>query len=339
MGFIRNFIANVTMIILSVAFALIAGEIGLRTYVGIINGAENQKEHWAYITYAESRRIYGYHPNNERLGTNSWGFRDREFDITKDEGEKRIIMLGDSILAAMEIHRNETVSSFLEADLRQTTGSNYKAYNLGVTGYNVSQSLATLKEVGLKLSPDIVVYNLCLNDSDPVYNVTQQGLFVTAEISAFTDINLRTIVGSSYLLTFLKVKMIHLLRNVNPDLIMTLNNPQLIINKRISERAWSSMKAKIQKMHDVAVKNGAYFLVAIYPYASQVGRTASELLPQSDLKLFFESSDITFIDLIDVYASAERNMFVDSEVHLNAYGTERIAQVLAMKVISLDSEE
>jgi lysophospholipase L1-like esterase len=328
------------MVILSFVLAFIVGEIGLRAYVGIINdSADDKSTHKAFRTYAGSGRVYGYHTSNERLETNSWGFRDREFDTTKDTGEKRIVMLGDSITAAMEVHRNETIPRFLEVGLRQATGNNYTVYNLGVTGYNVSQSQATLNEVGLKLSPDIVVYNLCLNDSDPIHRLTQSGLFVAAEISAFTDINLRTIVGSSYVLTFIKVQVINLLRKTNPNLINMLNNPELSINKRVSERAWSTMKTKIQEIRDVVVKNDAHFLVAIYPYASQVGRPASELLPQRDLVLFLELSDISFIDLIDVYASAERNMFIDSEVHLNAYGTERVAQALVERVISLDSEK
>jgi len=336
----RNFIVGVVMATLSIVLVLIAFEIGLRTYMLILeNKIDTQDVFRAYTKNVGAGRMYGFRPDSERLKTNSWGFRDIEFNITKDEGEKRIIMLGDSITAATELPRNETVSVFLEKDLRQTTKSNYTVYNLGVTGYNVSQSLATLNEVGLKLSPDLVVLNLCLNDSDPTLNLTKHGLMITANISGFSDINLRTFIGSSYALTFIKKKLINLAKNFFPDLINTLNNPKLFINKRVSEQAWSVMKAEILKIRDIVAKNDADYLVVIYPYASQVDRPVSELLPQRDLKSFFDSSGISFVDLINVYATAERSMFIDNIIHLNAYGTERIAQALTMEVISLDGNE
>jgi hypothetical protein len=98
------------------------------------------------------------------------------------------------------------------------------------------------------------------------------------------------------------------------------------------------MKAEIQKIRDVAVNGNAQFLVAVYPYASQLGRPASELLPQRDLELFFDSLDISFIDLIDVYATAETSMYIDNLLHLNAYGAEHVALALAVEVISVDSK-
>jgi hypothetical protein len=48
--------------------------------------------------------------------------------------------------------------------------------------------------------------------------------------------------------------------------------------------------------------------------------------------------DISFIDLIDVYATAETIIYIDNLLHLNAYGAEHVALALAVEVISVDSK-
>lgn len=100
-------------------------------YVGTINDGYSEEGAQFFQSFTGSGRVYGYKPRNERLETNSWGFRDREFDITKNEGENRIIMLGDPIMAATEIKRDVIVPSFLESSLAQTAESDYTVYNLG----------------------------------------------------------------------------------------------------------------------------------------------------------------------------------------------------------------
>jgi lysophospholipase L1-like esterase len=330
MRLIKNIVSNSLLFLFSITATLLLCEVGFRTYVWVIDpkiGPQTQ----AFISVrAKSNRVYQYRKNSKNFLTNSMSFRDREFEVFDDDF--KVVMLGDSIMSAMELPPDDSVPSNLDVILNSQLNQSVRVFNLGTTGYNAAQNFATLDEVGLALNPDIVVLNLCLNDSDPVLRRHKRGLIVTAEISNFSDINLRTIVGSSYVLTFLKKQVIALIYNSNPKLIAQLNDPQLIINQRVEESAWSDMKDYVVRTRDLAVADGADFFVAIYPYASQVGLPPAELLPQRDLQSYFDDHGIASIDLAGTYESSEEDMFVDKTLHLNAHGTQRVAETLAREL-------
>jgi len=257
---------------------------------------------------------------------NSAGFRGREFSIEKSQDVYRIVMLGDSITFGAGVAQNETVPYFLEQLLSSRHDqTSYEVYNLGIAGYNTGQELATLREVGLKYQPDLVVLNICLNDSDPVREVWKAGLFQNASIKSFKDINLRTVLGASYFLTFAKYKAIAAIRKYHPHALESLNNPVLFVNKRITESAWSVMKNDMLSISRESLANDAQFVAVIYPYRSQIALTREELAPQNDLLAFFRHHGIKVFDAINLYKSSKHEMFNDNVVHLSAYGCNRVA--------------
>lgn len=183
----------------------------LRLYVQVKAAETTQTaEAGVIVSLPDSARVYALRPGlGPPVGTNGHGFRGEPVDVEKPVGVHRIVMLGDSITFGNAVEWNETFSFILQQMLNERAGSRkFEVLNLGVSGYNTRQELATLSELGLRYSPDLIVLNVCLNDSDPVKTVSPIGLINEAGVREFSDINVRTVIEASYLLTALKYALI-----------------------------------------------------------------------------------------------------------------------------------
>jgi len=97
---------------------------------------------------------------------NSLGFRDdREYAVAKRTGTFRILVLGDSVTFGHGSVFEHTYPLLLEKRLKAWKPDvDWQVWNLGVPGYNTSQELAYLLEVGATYRPDLVVVGFYAND-------------------------------------------------------------------------------------------------------------------------------------------------------------------------------
>lgn len=96
--------------------------------------------------------------------TNALGFRStRNDDLEKSPKTFRILILGDSVTFGHgAVH---DYPSLLEPLLKQWRPDvDWQVWNLGVPGYNTSQELAHLLEVGPTFKPDLVIVGFFIND-------------------------------------------------------------------------------------------------------------------------------------------------------------------------------
>jgi hypothetical protein len=96
--------------------------------------------------------------------TNNLGFRDdRDYDLAKPAGTFRILVLGDSVTFGHgSVH---TYPRLLEDALREWRPDvGWQVWNLGVPGYNTTQVLVHLLDVGPSFQPDLVVVAFYEND-------------------------------------------------------------------------------------------------------------------------------------------------------------------------------
>ncbi len=92
------------------------------------------------------------------LRFNSTGFRGEDHPRTKAQGEVRIAMLGDSMVAAVEIDEEQTTVKRLEGMLSGKSGQrNVRVMNFGVAGSSTAQELVLYRELVHEFSPDVVV--------------------------------------------------------------------------------------------------------------------------------------------------------------------------------------
>jgi len=113
-----------------------------------------------------------------RFTQNNQGFRmNRDVSIKKPNDVIRIILLGDSFTEGGGVDDGETY----DAQLTKLLPTKYEVINMGRSGTGTAQQLPFLKEVGLKLSPDIVILFFYQNDfydninSYPRYELNSDG--------------------------------------------------------------------------------------------------------------------------------------------------------------------
>lgn len=97
------------------------------------------------------------------IAINSHGFRDREYDLAKPRGVRRIVVLGDSIAFGTNLEAADTFPERLEA-MYGVSGRKVEVLNLAVAGYDTLNEVVFLEQTGLAFSPDVVVVGYCIND-------------------------------------------------------------------------------------------------------------------------------------------------------------------------------
>ncbi len=102
-----------------------------------------------------------------RVTINSQGLRDREIPYENESGATRILMLGDSTTAAMQVDLEETFVKQLESELNESAGE-WEVINAGVNAYGTDNELLFYRLEGQKYNPDIVFLNMYL--ANDIYN-------------------------------------------------------------------------------------------------------------------------------------------------------------------------
>ena len=148
------------------------------TRLFVDTGKVYELEMWKYATQVKQR---DYRPNfghrhranadarlmGEDVRTDSHGFRGPELSPRAAPGVARIAFDGDSIAMGWGVAENETIPNQVVAGL-QAEGRKVDGFNLGVGNYNTTQELASYRDIGMPLKPDIVVLIYFINDGEPM---------------------------------------------------------------------------------------------------------------------------------------------------------------------------
>jgi lysophospholipase L1-like esterase len=139
---------------------------------------------------------------------NGLGFRDtREYRVAKPPSTFRILVLGDSVTFGHQSVYEHTWPYLLEQRLRTwQQDRDWQVWNLGVPGYNTSQELAYLLDVGPRFKPDLVIVGFYGNDvldNQPIRPPTRTALW-TGEAKTFLKRHLYSM--DSYKKQYLQIR-------------------------------------------------------------------------------------------------------------------------------------
>ena len=110
------------------------------------------------------------------IAINAQGVRDNEPIGPKARDERRVVVLGDSIVLAVQVEAAETFCERLEAHLNaRGDGWRYRVINAGVQGYGPIEELRFFERIAAKFEPDLVLLaTFVANDAVEVFDRTAQ---------------------------------------------------------------------------------------------------------------------------------------------------------------------
>ena len=95
----------------------------------------------------------------------SQGFRDVEHSLEKPDGVFRIVDLGDSFTAGLQVNLEATYSKVLERLLNEMeSDTRFEVINLGMFSFGTGQEYLSLKHYGVEFQPDMVILAFFSND-------------------------------------------------------------------------------------------------------------------------------------------------------------------------------
>lgn len=100
--------------------------------------------------------------------TNRWGMRDRDRSLTKDQGQLRIALIGDSIVEGVHVKPDQVMNIQLEKLLASEGYSNVEVLNFGLGSIGTTQEYLMYKGRVHQFHPDLVV--LLFSDNDVMNN-------------------------------------------------------------------------------------------------------------------------------------------------------------------------
>jgi hypothetical protein len=189
MKILREALRNLILLVVTCIILFVLIELGFRiaAYVSdrqvlddrirnIVDIPEGQSVHLGQMIefHANERIIYRLRPNlsvnyiGAEVKTNAEGFRGKDHSLDKGEDDERtlrVVGIGDSVMFGQGVPTGFYYLSFLETFLNARPGSSpWEVINTAVPGYNTVMELETLKEEGLRYSPDVVILGFVNND-------------------------------------------------------------------------------------------------------------------------------------------------------------------------------
>ena len=99
---------------------------------------------------------------SEAIATNELGLRDSP---VREDGARRILAIGDSCTYGWGLAQSDAFPQVLHTLLHRRFGAErYRVINAGVPGFTSHHGLLYLRERGLDLRPEIVIFSFGFND-------------------------------------------------------------------------------------------------------------------------------------------------------------------------------
>lgn len=295
------------------------------------------------------------------MTVNSRGFHDRKHSAPTP-GVRRVVLVGDSYVAALSVPVEQTVGQRLEAHLNADAGAApaWEVIALGREGWGQRKQLTTLQSYGPSLRPDVVVslfvpFNDVRNNSEALQEV---GRLQSERMSRFrpgwTSMPASSAPGlllESSALNRLLSYWLATARARSDDAEIPVDYHVYAAEPDAEwERAWESTQALLLETRAFAKSLGAGYLLACAStphgvlgaeeglrfiqrsYPSMRGGAWDLDLPARRLALFCEENEIPFVDLEpDFRAETGRGsrLHWPYEGHWNVEGNDLAARLLA----------
>lgn len=104
--------------------------------------------------------FHGFDWGVNLIKTNAQGWRDKPIDANKPADEKRVFLVGDSVVAGLEVKEGQTMAE----QMQKMLGKGYRVVNTGTRGWSTAQESVLIEKTILPLKPDLVLMVSVYND-------------------------------------------------------------------------------------------------------------------------------------------------------------------------------
>jgi lysophospholipase L1-like esterase len=287
------------------------------------------------------------------IATNSLGLRDDEELGPKAPDERRIVLLGDSLVMSVQVPFEQTFGEILERRLNAAPSPyRYRVVNAGVQGYGPVEELLFFKSIAAAVAPDLVIETIFVgNDAEEALRSAPRldgaSRDTAAAVAVDLSTRLRRIVRRSMVLQLLRLRVVAAtdrfsgtLGTPEPPLQSYAANPAPRIAQGIEVAARC-----VSGIAEVASGLGARTAVALMPARFQVddadyGRlkagvaaVGGELQRDAASQRFDAALAALPLPRIDLLRSLRAalpgsDLFFQETVHLTPRGHEVVAEAL-----------
>ena len=148
------------------------------------------------------------------IAVNAQGVRDDRDIGPKPPGERRIVVLGDSLVLSVQVDMRQTFCRLLEERLNRGGGPiHYRVINAGVQGYGPVEEMLFYREIARAFQPDLVIETIFVgNDAEEaVTSASRIPGSTPAPVSAVTESlvsRTRRLVRRSMVLQVLRLRVV-----------------------------------------------------------------------------------------------------------------------------------
>lgn len=344
---------NVSLLMLSLLASWIVLELALPSYI----------ERFGAFERVDIEGL-GYRVRPGAMGSNRFGFNDRDYRFEKEPGTYRMLIVGDSFNWPGGQEWNYT--RFLEQKFETQFGAHIvDVINVGYPATSTGHQIVMLRRLGLKYHPDLVVLGFFVGndfiDSDQHFSADGMSAAGMTDASngvppfgkrTFSTLDGMARIGRAMLADgFNGGKVLRELPALSEEDFFRFERDRMDICKRripanagYEEQIAGGLQNIVVMRSDVQ-KSGAEFLLAAYPDEFQVSVPLQKNLasrfslnlqeydlgwPQQLLHAFAERADIPFVDMLPRFRSmgSSEDLYIPRNTHWNREGNRLAAQLL-----------
>jgi hypothetical protein len=162
------------------------------------------------------------------ININQAGVRDEAEIGPKASGERRIVILGDSLVLSVQVDFDRTFGALLEGRLNRAAppGVRYRVINAGVQGYGPVEELLFFRTVAKHFEPDVVLVGLFVGNDAEEAVVSEPRLRgehrpAVEAASERLQVQVRRLVRRSMVLQVLRLRVVAALDRIRPQQLAT----------------------------------------------------------------------------------------------------------------------
>ena len=106
-----------------------------------------------------------------RINSSGWNSGYSEYSVKKGKNERRVCIIGDSYIEALQVRYDRSAAEILEKKL-SSVGDRSTVFRFGLSGAPLSQYIFMLEKEVLAYHPDVVIINLVHNDFEESVRTT-----------------------------------------------------------------------------------------------------------------------------------------------------------------------